>query len=226
MRVNMDNSVVIKGSRNGIIVVLDGQVEFGILKDMVAKKFADSAKFLGNCKTAVRFEGRDLTRDEELALLDVIGANSDLEVVCILSEDPQQNSSFTQAVNKSLMEEAGHTATFYKGNLRSGQQLECDNSIIYVGDINPGAAISSNGNIIVLGALKGNAAAGASGNRDAFVFALDMNPMQIRIADTIARAPDNPDKNTTRESKIAFLEDENIYIEPVTKSILNDLRIG
>ncbi|MBO4506809.1 MAG: septum site-determining protein MinC, partial [Lachnospiraceae bacterium] len=49
--------------------------------------------------------------------------------------------------------------------------------MIYVGDINPGAAISSNGNIIVLGALKGNAVAGASGNRDAFVFALDMNPM-------------------------------------------------
>ena len=126
----------------------------------------------------------------------------------------------------TLMENAGNTATFYKGNLRSGQQLECDNSIIYVGDINPGAAISSNGNIIVLGSLKGNAVAGASGNRDAFVFALDMNPMQIRIADTIARAPDNPDRNQAKESKIAFLEDENIYIEPVTKSILNELRIG
>ena len=222
----MDNSVVIKGSRNGIIVVLDGQVEFGILKDMVAKKFADSSKFLGNCKTAVRFEGRYLTRNEELELLDVIGANSDLEVVCILSEDPHETSSFAQAVNKSLMETAGNTATFYKGNLRSGQQLQCDNSIIYVGDINPGAAISSNGNIIVLGALKGNAVAGASGNRDAFVFALDMNPMQIRIADTIARAPDNPDRTQVKESKIAFLEDENIYIEPVTKSILNELRIG
>ncbi|MBO7633328.1 MAG: septum site-determining protein MinC, partial [Lachnospiraceae bacterium] len=104
----MDNSVVIKGSRNGIIVVLDGQVEFGILKDMVAKKFSDSSKFLGNCKTAVRFEGRDLTREEELALLDVIGSNSDLEVVCILSDDPQQSSSFTQAVNKSLMDAAGN----------------------------------------------------------------------------------------------------------------------
>ena len=77
----------------------------------------------------------------------------------------------------------------------------------------------------MLGALKGNAVAGASGNRDAFVFALDMNPMQIRIADTIARAPDNPERNQVKESKIAFLEDENIYIEPVTKSILNDLRI-
>ncbi len=222
----MDNSVVIKGSRNGIIVVLDGQAEFGILKDMVAKKFADSSKFLGNCKTAVRFEGRELTRDEEFALLEAIGANSDLEVVCILGEDPQQNTSFTEAVNKTLMENAGNTATFYKGNLRSGQQLESDNSIIYVGDINPGAAISSNGNIIVLGSLKGNAVAGASGNRDAFVFALDMNPMQIRIADTIARAPDNPDRNQAKESKIAFLEDENIYIEPVTKSVLNELRIG
>ena len=49
-----------------------------------------------------------------------------------------------------------------------------------------------------------------------------MRPTQIRIADTIARSPDKPDKNTDKEAKIAFLEDGNIYIEPLTRNILND----
>ena len=222
----MDHSVVIKGSKNGIIVVLDTQADFGTVKEMVAKKFADSSKFLGSCKTAVRFEGRELSQDEEIELLNVIGENSDLDVVCILGEDHERDESFVQAVNKTLMDNSSNIAVFHKGNLRSGQQLDSDQSVIYVGDINPGATISSNGNIIILGALKGTAFAGASGNRDAFVFALDMNPMQIRIADTIARAPDSPERGQVKESKIAFLEDDNIYIESVTKSVLNDLRIG
>jgi septum site-determining protein MinC len=55
--------------------------------------------------------------------------------------------------------------------------------------------------------------------------ALDMRPTQIRIADTIARAPDNPVKEEKREPKIAFLEEGSIYIEPLTKNILNDIRL-
>ncbi len=222
----MNTSVVIKGSKNGLIVVLDPQVEFNALKEDFAKKFADSAGFLGSCKTAVRFEGRKLTQEEEIALVNLISENSSLEVVCILDEDPLRNQGFVQAVNKSLMDQSGTTAVFHKGNLRSGQVLETETSVVYLGDINPGATITSNGNIVILGALKGNAFAGASGNRDAFVFALDMAPMQIRIADMIARSPDGPDRSQQKESKIAFLEDDNIYIESVTKSVLNDIRVG
>ena len=85
--------------------------------------------------------------------------------------------------------------------------------------------VVSKGNIIVLGSLKGTAFAGACGNTNSFVVALDMRPTQIRIADTIARSPDKPDKNTDKEAKIAFLEDGNIYIEPLTRNILNDIRL-
>ena len=80
----------------------------------------------------------------------------------------------------------------------------------------------SGGNIVVLGALRGTVFAGASGNDKAFVLALDMAPVQIRIADTIARAPDNHEKSSNKDVKIAFLEDGNIYIESVTKKILSE----
>jgi len=114
---------------------------------------------------------------------------------------------------------------FYKGNLRSGQALEFDNSVVLIGDVNPGASVTSKGNIIVLGALRGTVFAGSDGNEKAFVMALDMSPVQIRIADTIARSPDNPEKINTKEPKIAFLELDNIYIEPITKKTLSEREI-
>jgi septum site-determining protein MinC len=52
-----------------------------------------------------------------------------------------------------------------------------------------------------------------------------MRPTQIRIADTIARSPDKPLKDEVKEAKIAFLEDGNIYIEPLNKSVINDIRL-
>lgn len=115
--------------------------------------------------------------------------------------------------------------SFFKGNLRSGQELAYNQSIVVLGDINPGAGITSEGNIIVLGSLRGTAFAGASGNENAFVFALDMSPMQIRIANSIARSSDKPEPEEKKEPKICFLEDGNIYIEKLTKQIINDLKI-
>lgn len=114
---------------------------------------------------------------------------------------------------------------FYKGTLRSGQSLESDGSIVILGDVNPGASVISSGNIIVIGRLKGMVHAGATGNINAFVLALSMNPMQIRIADAIARSADKPKRKLDDEAKIAFVDDGNIYIEPVRKSVLNDIHL-
>lgn len=114
---------------------------------------------------------------------------------------------------------------FYKGTLRSGQALESEGSIVVLGDVNPGASIISSGNIIVIGRLKGMVHAGATGNINSFVLALSMNPVQIRIADTIARSSDRPKRRTDDEAKIAFVENGNIYIEPVKKSVLNNIHL-
>ena len=211
----MNNSVVIKGNKHGIVVVLDADMEFSELKEHIATKFKDSAKFLGNAKMAISFEGKKLSDAQQREVLDIIAENSDLHVICIVDNDPEQDAKFEKCLNDKLVELSNTTGQFYKGNLRSGQVLETETSIIVIGDVNPGASVISKGNIIVLGALKGTVFAGATGNENAFVLALDMYPVQIRIADTIARSPDNPIKDENREAKIAFLEEGNIYIEPV-----------
>ena len=94
-----------------------------------------------------------------------------------------------------------------------------------LGDVNPGATVVSKGNVIVLGALKGTIHAGAAGNESCFVAALNMMPMQIRIGDCIARSADSPMVKNTTEPMIAYTEDGNIYMEPITKEVINDIRI-
>ena len=114
---------------------------------------------------------------------------------------------------------------FYKGTLRSGQIVESDSSIIVLGDINPGATVIAKGNIVVLGALKGNAHAGSGGNTTAFVVALEMHPMQIRIGDVMGRCADGASRKIPRHSdpQIAFVENENIYIEPISREVMNEI---
>ncbi len=148
-----------------------------------------------------------------------------MQIVCIIEDDPKNEELFKKTLEQKLMELENNTGQFYKGILRSGASLEFDNSVVIIGDVNNGARVVSKGNIIVLGSLKGTAYAGASGNTNSFVVALDMRPTQIRIADTIARSPDKPLKDEVKEAKIAFLEDGNIYIEPLNKSVINDIRL-
>lgn len=218
----MDNSVIIKGLNNGIIVVLDPQIEFELLKEKVIKKFRDSSKFLGSAQVALSFEGRKLTDEQQLELLDIISEESELKIICLVTDDPEKELLFQKSIERSGDTKNKTNGQFYKGNLRSGQSLECDTSIVIIGDVNAGASVTASGNIVILGALRGNVYAGASGSNKAFILALDMSPVQIRIADTIARAPDNPEKNGEKEAKIAFLEDGNIYIEPVNRKTLSE----
>ena len=221
----MNNSVIIKGHKSGISVLLDADMDFSELKDNIAKKFSDSAKFLGDAKMAISFEGRKLNDNEQREILDVIAENSNLHVVCVIENDPEKEALFKKSLDQKLLELNNTTGQFYKGNLRSGQVLETETSIIVIGDVNPGASVVSKGNIIVLGSLKGTVFAGATGNENAFVLALDLHPVQIRIGDIIARSPDEPPKDEKKEAKIAFIEDGNIYIEPVNRKVLSDIRL-
>ncbi|MDO5293861.1 MAG: septum site-determining protein MinC [bacterium] len=221
----MNQSVIIKGTKSGIIVVLDDEISFEELKHMIAVKFSDSRKFLGDAQVAIAFEGRELSTEEEREILMIISENSDLKVVCIVSNDEEAEERFKRSLNDKLLALSSSTGQFYKGNLRSGQALEVETSIIIIGDVNPGAKIVSKGNVVILGSLKGNVFAGASGNENAFVVALDMQPMQIRIADIIGRSPDKPMKDSVKEAKIAFIDEGNIYIEPLTKDVINDINL-
>lgn len=235
----MNNSVVIKGNKYGIMIMLDDTLPFSELKEVVASKFKESGKFFKKASMGVSFEGRSLSDDEIKELVDVISENSEIKIVCIIDNDKEKEEFFKKAVEQSQVpvpptpEEVyqnytGNEGQFYRGTLRSGQVLESDASIVILGDVNPGAKVVSTGNVVILGALKGTVFAGVTGNASAFVVALEMAPMQIRIGDIIARCSDtqgiSKKKKPKPETKIAFVENDNIYIEPLNKEVLNGIR--
>ncbi len=219
------NSVVLKGNKYGIVVMLDSEVSFEELKTLIAEKFKESSKFFGKESMAISFEGRKLAPEEQIEILDIIRENSDLNIVCIMDNDKNQEEKFRQTVEEKLNDINSGTGQFYRGTLRSGQVLESDTSVIILGDVNPGAKIISAGNVVVLGALKGTVYAGVNGDDSTFVVALEMSPVQIRIGDTIARCSDKPKRLSKPETKIAYVDGGNIYIDPLSKEILNDLNI-
>ena len=151
--------------------------------------------------------------------------------------DYEQN--IPETVQKAYDSSSG---MFYKGTLRSGQKLESDNSIVILGDVNPGASVIAGGNIVIIGSLTGSVCAGARGNRNCFVMALSMSPIQIQIADIIARSSDkksfdkksfdrlfnkkSPEKKSTKqEAMIATVIEDHIYVENISKAALSDLII-
>lgn len=235
----LKDTVVIKSNAYGLILDMDANIPFEELLQTIGKKFKDSEKFFKNAKMGISFKGRELTDEQEKAILNIISENSQLDIVCVVQKDSFEEKVFKEAVEKKEEEKLRLEAEavlqakdgkFYKGTLRSGQVFESDSSVVILGDVNPGASVISTGNIVVLGALKGYAYAGGSGNDSAFVVALEMNPMQIKIGDKIARSSDEKTffkrkKKVSLEPKIAFVEDGNIYIETISRDVLNDINL-
>ena len=81
--------------------------------------------------------------------------------------------------------------TIHRGTLRSGDHLDVEGSLLILGDVNPGARVSAGGDVRVWGRLRGVAHAGVSGNRQARIVALQLRPVQLRIADAVARGPED-----------------------------------
>ena len=216
-------------NRYGINLILDNNISFAELKKAVLDKFKESEKFFKNASIAISFEGRILSGEEELELLDLIAENTSIHVVCVVDHDELREQLYKEKIDSYYNNVADNTGEFYKGTLRSGQVLKCDSSIVIIGDVNPGAKIIARGNIVIIGALKGNAYAGAAGDESCFVTALTMEPVQIKIGNVIGRSADKGpweairNRKRTMEPQMAMVSDGNILIEPITRELLNSI---
>ena len=135
----MRSAVVIKSSRAGMTVILDPQIPFEELLAAVGKKFRESARFWGSAQMTLTLEGRELTPAEELAIVDAITRNSQIEVLCLLDTNAERIERCEKALNDKLMELNSQTGQFYRGNLRRGDALESEASIVVIGDVEHGA---------------------------------------------------------------------------------------
>ena len=232
----MGEIVTIKGNRYGLNIILEEGYAFEAYAEAFQKKLEDGKKFFGDSKVSIQFEGSVLSSDQQQHLMSMIHDHTDMTVFCIIDENtPVAIPSEFEALNDQEIIETKvikevvtdvvvksviprEAAVFHHGTMRSGQEIHVESGIVVLGDVNPGAKITAKGNIIVLGKLKGYAHAGSGGVHDAYIYALTMQPTQLRIGDLIARSPDKFErKNLTPE--MAFVEDGHIVIDTVDTSI-------
>lgn len=215
----LDNVVIFKGGRDGIIVILDKEAPFTDIKTIFIQKLQDAKHFFSGAKVSMRFSGRILTQSQQDELMEVLSGQNIVNISFLHEFETDQKEEEKESLPWFATEDAHDTSMtkYHVGILRSGQCIEYPGSVVIIGDVNPGAQILAGGNIIVLGTLKGVVHAGRNpGAYRPFVMALGMHPVQIGIRSTIARSPDSMyDKKEEDTSLIAYLSNNQIYIEPV-----------
>ena len=211
-----DKSVTFKGSKDGLVVLLDEAAQFENLKEALDKKAKEARKFFGNSKTIIYFKGRSLSLEQEEELISIISQNTDLNITYTpsgMQKNVGKKNVGLQDFANSMFTKQNNTI-FHRGALRSGQAIiNNKGGIVVIGDVNPGAKLVAFGDIVVLGNLKSVAHAGAGGDYDSFVAVLSLTPTQIRIADLITYIPREMIKK--KAASMAYVESGQIYVAPL-----------
>ena len=215
MIMNQENYVMFKGTKNGINILLQQDIPFSELKELFEKKVIESAKFFEGVKTSIAFQGRTLSQEEETSLLEIITEHTTMNITFIRDAKKEDTTQkIPEGVTLPDDMQQHYITKYHKGSIRSGQCRTFDGSVVVIGDVNPGGEIKASGNIIILGQLKGIAHAGCNGMTDAFVSALYMIPVQLRIADIITRFPEE-NKKGPKPPEFAYIEEGQIYVMPL-----------
>lgn len=220
-----DEVVVLKGSRDGVSVIINEQASIEAAVRDLRAKLANAGSFFRGAVFRLESGNRTLSSDEREAL------TSTMEEFGILLRDSKriERSSgphvrgehalsragervYDEPVEAAARDTAEEATLLVRRTLRSGQRIEYDGNVVIVGDVNAGAVVTCSGDIIVLGALRGLAHAGAEGNTDAIVMAFRLQPTQLRIAHYISRPPDDQQPSPSGP-EVALVQDERIQIE-------------
>jgi septum site-determining protein MinC len=200
-------SVQIKGIRDGLLVTV-GDGDWSFLQEILLKQIDEKGAFFRGARLALDVGNHILKAVEMGTLRDQL---SDRGVIlwAVVSNSPTTEQSaqvmglatriFTPKQEKVTRNQQamsdGEQAMFVHRTLRSGNKISYQGHIIVLGDINPGAEVVASGSIIVWGKLRGTVHAGAEGDEKALVCALDMTPMQLRIAGLISVSPSRKGKS-------------------------------
>jgi len=198
--------VTIKGVKDGLIFLLDDQVEFGALIEDLRHKLEHTHQQILTgplVHVFVKLGGRRITPEQEERIRQMIRKSGNLIVRSIETDDPPPPPALPMHVIRGLV--------------RSGQTLEVDGDLLYLGDVNPGGIVRATGSIYILGSLRGIAHAGTAGDEEAIIAASLMHPMQLRIAGVISRPPDEWPDTEDPYMEFAYLRDGIMEIDKLTQ---------
>lgn len=248
----MADRVTLKGVKSGIVLRLPEAGEFEALLPAVEDKFRNAAEFFGSKHLILSIEGRQISEQQAGQILILLAENTKVKCEGVVIDNPELEDRFQRLLGpdpgheKELAALKKERSQMIKtienlqaavdpkncqvimGNLRSGSNVESQGSVMVIGDVKPGASVTAGGCVFVLGALQGNADAGAYGDPNAFIFAMDMDPIQLRISDAMAIAADTgpkqkkglfAKKDTAPPPEVALLSEGHIVITDLNSEL-------
>jgi septum site-determining protein MinC len=229
------SAINIKGRAGGILIEI-GNGSWPLLMTTLAERLTGAGNFFRNGAVALDLGPRRLAA-AELDQIHKLLTDQTLELVLVRTAaqdtfDAAVELGFsaqletldgapTVSAQPALSNLARNPHFVYAGHLRAGQVLKRHEHILVIGDVNPGASVISDGDILVWGHLRGMVHAGAGGDAKAMISALNLAPVQLRINDVIAIAPDPEPKRKWRRQQsplklpeVAYLNGDRIMVEP------------
>ncbi len=229
----MTTEIHIKGVRDGLLIKV-GDGEWPEVRAALFQRLDERADFLRGARVALDV-GNHILKAAELGRLRDQFSDRGITLWAVISDSPttQQTArdlGLATRLSKPLPDRTirrmntefqdGEVAILVQRTLRSGYRIEHPGHVIVLGDVNPGAEVIAGGNVIVWGHLRGVVHAGAQGDTEAVVCALDLSPMQLRIAGTVSVTPERRGKT---QPEMARLKDGRVVAEawrPARKSKL------
>jgi len=200
--------VTIKGTRGGLVILLNPASNFEELKDDLERKFNSSKGFFKGAKFTFHYPSGSPDNPQY----------AELENICLqygLVPNKEIHLPVIQPapVVEDIIDDTDEPARLIFATIRSGQEIEAVNNLVIVGDVNPGARLYSGGSIVIFGRCLGSVNAGVPGRDKSTITAFLLNPAHLIIAGIGGLQSGR----NYRGPAIASLRNNRIVFEPAAK---------
>lgn len=159
---------------------------------------------------------KDIAKSSGLAVLEHNAENQAIREKKPVEPTPPPAAAPNAASNSNSDHIVTDRALIVRTPVRAGQRIYAtDRDLIITAVVNDGAEIIADGNIHVYAPLRGRALAGASGNKDARIFAMNMEPQLLSIAGVYRLFEDGFAPNWAGKVTQVHLDDNVLHIKPI-----------
>lgn len=216
--------IAIKGTRNGLLLTLEPETPFSELLRALADRLAEAPSFFRGASLSVDTSRRMLRVSERIQLENLLAhyqmSVTPLEQLTAQRKENEVETFPSPGTATGPLSETGQTprdardsdnTLFIRRTVRSGQAIHHASNIIVLGDVNHGAEMVAGGDIIVWGVLRGMVHAGYPDIESACICALQLAPVQLRIAHLLSRPPEGGE--TQPHPEVVTIRNGRIFVE-------------
>lgn len=220
----MSAPIAIKGSKDGLRLVLAEDAAWEEIVEALRGQLDRGTEFFHGAELTIDTGDRPLQEQELSAVLTLMQEHG-LQPAALATGSREGRTAgravgiATRPTARAVAPQVSRDQSADNGlmttrTLRSGQVIKHHGHVTLIGDVNPGAEIIATGSVVVWGRVRGTIHAGALGDTSAVVCALEMMPALLRIADMMARQPDEQPEPSARSPELARIDQDGIVVEP------------